>query len=771
MSSFAGPIRAGRAFVELFADDSKLVSGLRRAQNTLKAWGQDLFRSGLAITAFGSSLSAPFILSTKTFTEMGDSLSAMSQRTGFATQTLSGLELAAMFTDFSMQGLENALKRMQRTLVAAMTGTKEISKAFGFLNLKTEEFVNKSPEEQLALIASRLSKIDDPTIRVAAAMGIFGREATGILPMLKDGARGLQAYMDKAKQFNIIPPQAAVDAGDKLKDVFEIIKLQVRTIRFWIGAGLEKALKPLSERLVRILARVIDWTAANGALFISIAKIAAGVVILGGSIMGLGISLLVLSKVGAGLLVVVKIIHSVLSAALGIIALLTTNLGMMTAALLVGTVALLYFSGRGGAAVSWLGAKFKTMGSIFMGTMQGIKDALLGGDLSLAAKILWLGLKAEWVIATGTLLEIWDTFKTKLFQGLRGLWDGIRAVWTIGAESLREGLTLGLRTILDVASRFAYLFKKTMADALGFQKKLEIKVGADIARTSVKSDLANAELQFEKVKEAADKHYAALRERDEAARDLREAPYAPGGENRLKRMRLKHAEAELAENPLMTDKLRKKGFKVDPNLNRALQQAAKQVAAAKERVNAIDAMEKNALEKVDEDLVGEKADLGKEFLNRQKEIFDDSAAVLEELNRKYVKDMAAIGADNKSFNDDLEAAHQEVVKNVDNETAEALKKLQRAEIDAQWARSDSEFEKMDIGDISKGIPNDLDDVMSDLDSRGGSIAGTFTNALLLGRGGGGSSQERTAKATEKTVNLLEVIKEKITKSPEATFGN
>ncbi|NBB96371.1 MAG: hypothetical protein GVY16_11620 [Planctomycetes bacterium] len=41
MSSARG-IRAGRAFVELFADDSKLVRSLRRAERKLKAVGESV---------------------------------------------------------------------------------------------------------------------------------------------------------------------------------------------------------------------------------------------------------------------------------------------------------------------------------------------------------------------------------------------------------------------------------------------------------------------------------------------------------------------------------------------------------------------------------------------------------------------------------------------------------------------------------------------------------------------------------------------------------
>ena len=42
MPGRAGAIRAGRAFVELFADSSKLVKGLRVASAKLKGFGNDV---------------------------------------------------------------------------------------------------------------------------------------------------------------------------------------------------------------------------------------------------------------------------------------------------------------------------------------------------------------------------------------------------------------------------------------------------------------------------------------------------------------------------------------------------------------------------------------------------------------------------------------------------------------------------------------------------------------------------------------------------------
>ena len=59
MTGSAKGIRAGRAFVELFADDSKLVRGLRRASAKLKAFGESVRNMGLKLAALDSAVATP----------------------------------------------------------------------------------------------------------------------------------------------------------------------------------------------------------------------------------------------------------------------------------------------------------------------------------------------------------------------------------------------------------------------------------------------------------------------------------------------------------------------------------------------------------------------------------------------------------------------------------------------------------------------------------------------------------------------------------------
>jgi len=84
----AGNIRAGKAFVELGANDTKLVRGLKAAQAKLRAFGAAVQGIGLRMMAFGAAGLAPLTLAVKHFASAGDTLDKMSKRTGLSAEAL-----------------------------------------------------------------------------------------------------------------------------------------------------------------------------------------------------------------------------------------------------------------------------------------------------------------------------------------------------------------------------------------------------------------------------------------------------------------------------------------------------------------------------------------------------------------------------------------------------------------------------------------------------------------------------------------------------------
>lgn len=81
----ASSIRAARAFVELFADTSKLQQDLRQAENMLKEFSTRATTLGRTVTAAGGIMIAPIAASIKTFYQFDDNMrevQAVTQATG-----------------------------------------------------------------------------------------------------------------------------------------------------------------------------------------------------------------------------------------------------------------------------------------------------------------------------------------------------------------------------------------------------------------------------------------------------------------------------------------------------------------------------------------------------------------------------------------------------------------------------------------------------------------------------------------------------------------
>lgn len=142
-----------------------------------------------------------------------------------------------------------------------------------------------------------------------------------------------------------------------------------------------------------------------------------------------GVFASVLGAIGAGVALLAKLLFALLSP-IGLVIAGVTALGSY----------LLYTSGVGGEALRWLADRFRALRETASKAIEGIAAALAAGDISLAAKILWLTLKMEWQRGVGALSSAWAGFKTffvnvahQMFYGALAageiLWHGLEVAW------------------------------------------------------------------------------------------------------------------------------------------------------------------------------------------------------------------------------------------------------------------------------------------------------------------------------------------------------
>lgn len=374
------------------------------------------------------------------FASMGDSMAKASQRTGVGVERLSELAYAAEQSGADLGTLETGLRRMQKTIAEAAAGSQSAEEALAKLGLSIEQLAGLSPDQQFMLIADRLAKLADPTERAAAAMELFGRSGTQLLPLVADGAAGIEALAERARQLGLVmateDARAAVVFGDLVSDLWKTVKMGV----FVIGSALAPVLTDCVQRALVVIRTVTDWIKANRAVVVTIFKVAAAVVAggaamiaLGGILSGLGFAFGALASLVAGVGTALGAIGTVLGTIL-------SPVGLVIAALASLGGYLVYVSGVGGQALAWLGEQLAALRDTALATWKGISDALAAGDIGLAARILWLSFKAEWQKGVAWLTDKWIGFKevflavaTEAVYGaakiLTSAWAGLQTAW------------------------------------------------------------------------------------------------------------------------------------------------------------------------------------------------------------------------------------------------------------------------------------------------------------------------------------------------------
>ncbi len=532
-------IRAGRAFVELGVSD-KLSAGLRRAQKQLEAFGAGLRSVGIRMAGIGAAAVTSLFGAARMFATVGDDLEEMSQRTGVSVEALSELGFAADIAGSDLETLETGIKHMQRAIVEAAGGSESAQQALAKLGVSAADLAGLSPDEQFKRMADGIARIEDPALRVAVAMQIFGRSGTKLIPLLAGGAAGIEALQEQARRLGLtISAETAHDAAE-LNDALDSLWRVVRQGVFTIGSALAPTLKELAERITRIIVTATDWIKRNREVVVWALKVAAAVaatgialIVLGVAVSGIGAALGLLARVISG----VGTVFGIIGAAIGA---LLSPIGLVVAAVVGLGGALLVTSGAGGEALSWLMAQFTRLRDWVGKVVGGISDALAAGDITLAAQVLWLSLKVIWQQGVAALNKAWLGAKEFFVSTAYSMWYGALAAAEIVFHALEVSWIETTSFLSKTWTRFTSGFQKVWESASSWVAKRMLEIqgafdsGLDVeaAKRAVDQQLEArfAEIDQGSQRDLAERESRRVSERDQAAA-IHEATLAEIGQS------------------------------------------------------------------------------------------------------------------------------------------------------------------------------------------------------------------------------------------------
>lgn len=190
----------GELVVRIKADASQMQQQMQQATSTVKQ-SSDQMTSALGevkgmLGEFGIALSVGALVEfTKSSLEAANNLYIMGQRTGFATDTLSKLNIPLLQNGSSIDEFSNSMKFLSRNIEMASEGNPMLIKAFNDLGLSVTKLKALSPEQQFYAVANAMSQVTDQGKFTADGMAIMGRGFASIAPLIKASAGNMKDFV------------------------------------------------------------------------------------------------------------------------------------------------------------------------------------------------------------------------------------------------------------------------------------------------------------------------------------------------------------------------------------------------------------------------------------------------------------------------------------------------------------------------------------------------------------------------------------------------
>jgi len=316
-------------------------------------------------------------MSVVSLTNTADAFDDMSARTGVSVKALQELTYVSKLSGGSAESMEVAFRKMAMTITDAGEGMQQAKDQLKNLNLTFSDLAGLSPEDQFNLLAGAISDIKDPTARAAAAIDVFGRSGTSLLPMLANGRDGLQKMRDEASVFGTVLDDKTSKAAAELGDDIDRLTMGIKSLWDSVAVSLLPVVEDFVGKAKELIVEVKTWIKEHQALFDTIVKVS---LVLGGF----------LAITGTLLAIVGSIVMSV--AGFGI------AMGALAGpvALIVAGIAALVVAG-GLLITHWDAVKYYTIQA-----WEGIKGAVL---TAVAVMLQGLTSYLSWVPGFGTKLK------------------------------------------------------------------------------------------------------------------------------------------------------------------------------------------------------------------------------------------------------------------------------------------------------------------------------------------------------------------------------
>jgi hypothetical protein len=211
--------------VDMVASTGKFESDMARTSKAqaarMRQMKKDAEESARAIGAVFAAVAAATTAVVLKSANAADGMQKLALKTGLSTEALSQYAHVAELSGTSVESFGKGINKMQRSIVDASNGLVTQQRAFDRLGISVKELSSLSPDKQFETIAAAISNLESATLRTATAQEIFGRAGADLLPVIANGAKGIQELREEADRFGLTISQDFADNAAQFNDNLE----------------------------------------------------------------------------------------------------------------------------------------------------------------------------------------------------------------------------------------------------------------------------------------------------------------------------------------------------------------------------------------------------------------------------------------------------------------------------------------------------------------------------------------------------------------------
>lgn len=242
-------------------NDQKAIETLKntekQGESTASKLG-DIAKKGVMVgtaVAAGVATAAGALVGMVTKTsETADRIDKLSAKTGLSKQAFQEWDYVLGQNGIEIEKMQTGMKTLTANMDAAAAGNENMAGAFDSLGVSVTNADGslRGQEETMNDVILKLADMPNGTEKARLATELFGKAGVELMPMLNNGAEGIEELKNRSHELGLVMSDEAVNAGVVFGDTLDDVKDSLGMVATKVGS-----------EVMPIVQKMLDWVLAN----------------------------------------------------------------------------------------------------------------------------------------------------------------------------------------------------------------------------------------------------------------------------------------------------------------------------------------------------------------------------------------------------------------------------------------------------------------------------------------------------------------------------